>query len=151
MTMIRKTALLVAAVMALNCAVPAFASVVAEKRGMLKTDEIWEGQVKVTGDVIVPKGMTLTVKNGTVITYDKKPDGSVPDLMVFGTLRMDDREFTGKNFQSLPVDNKTKVIQIVPYEVDTKILRDEFASFKFQYALIWVILGGALIYAVSHR
>jgi hypothetical protein len=55
------------------------------------------------------------------------------------------------SYQVIPVDGRIKTIEITPYQVDTKILRDEFEAFKIQYAIIWTLLGGALIYAVSHR
>ncbi|MFH1386393.1 MAG: hypothetical protein ABIH50_01845 [bacterium] len=51
----------------------------------------------------------------------------------------------------IPLDGRTKIIKIVPYEVNTKILKDEFEVFRVQYAIIWTLLGAGLIYAVAKR
>jgi len=37
--------------------------------GTLTQDEIWTGKVLITGDVVIPKGITLTVQAGTFITF----------------------------------------------------------------------------------
>jgi len=42
--------------------------------GNLVDDEIWSGKVHVTGDVVVLKGLTLSIEAGTVITFADKGD-----------------------------------------------------------------------------
>ena len=37
--------------------------------GVLTHDEIWGGRIHVTGDVVVPEGITLAIEPGTVITF----------------------------------------------------------------------------------
>ena len=38
-----------------------------EKWGELVKDEVWAGKVLVSGDVLVPEGVTLTIQSGTVV------------------------------------------------------------------------------------
>ncbi len=42
--------------------------------GTLTHDEIWSGRVHITGDVVVPEGLTLNIKAGTKITFANKSD-----------------------------------------------------------------------------
>ena len=46
--------------------------------GTLAQDEIWTGKVLITGDVVIPKGITLTIQPGTLITFSG--DGSDNDV-----------------------------------------------------------------------
>jgi len=118
------------------------------RSGVLETNEVWSGTVEVKGDITVPKDRELVIKPGTSLVFDKN---KVPDIKVYGTLKVGDSQMSDSQYTLLPVGNKTQIIQITPYEVDTKILRDEFNAFRIQYAIIWVLLGGGLIYAVAHR
>jgi TonB family protein len=45
-----------------------------EVRGNLTADTRWFGEIRVKGDVTVPKGVTLTIDPGTRITIDAKSD-----------------------------------------------------------------------------
>jgi len=42
--------------------------------GVLATDEVWSGEVTVTGDVVVPYGYTLTIRPGTRIIFKANAD-----------------------------------------------------------------------------
>ncbi len=46
--------------------------------GTLTQDETWTGKVLITGDVVIPEGITLTVLPGTLITFSG--DGSDNDV-----------------------------------------------------------------------
>ena len=46
--------------------------------GVLTDNEIWSGRVHVTGDIVVPEGITLAIEPGTVITFT--PNGSDNDV-----------------------------------------------------------------------
>ena len=46
--------------------------------GILTQNEIWTGEIIVTGDVVIPEGITLTVLPGTLITFSD--DGSDNDV-----------------------------------------------------------------------
>ena len=92
--------------------------------GALIQDEIWTGEVLITGDVVIPEGITLTVLPGTFITFSG--DGSDNDvetvvlnelwlgksnLLVKGDLRIqgekDKKVIIGGN--SFDLDNPTSV------------------------------------------
>ncbi len=118
------------------------------RSGILQTNEVWSGTVEVKGDITIPKDKELLIKPGTSLIYDQH---NMPEIKVYGTLKVGDKLLNDSQYELLPAGGKTQIIQITPYEVDTKILRDEFNAFRIQYAIIWTLLGGGLIYAVSHR
>ena len=79
-----------------------------EFAGELTSDAVWEGRVAVSGDVVVPTGMTLRVRAGTELVFAPKPSWtcavfrSAPegypieassrescDLVVFGRLEIE--------------------------------------------------------------
>ena len=79
-----------------------------EVSGELTSDEIWEGDVALLGDVVVPEGMTLRLRAGTTLTFAAKPRWSCAvfrsapegypieassrercDLVVFGRLEVE--------------------------------------------------------------
>jgi hypothetical protein len=45
-----------------------------EKEGELTQDEVWEGNIFVTDNVEVPKGITLTIKPGTIVKFKHSRD-----------------------------------------------------------------------------
>ncbi len=74
-------------------------SAIVEKSGELTENEIWSGRVHITGTVIVPEGVTLTIRSGTIVGFEPLENPSQllvrgelyaegsPDLMiVFGSL-----------------------------------------------------------------
>lgn len=127
------------------------------KSGVLGSSEAWEGEIKVEGDVVVPEGMELEIRPGTVLFYEHKDkmnygrEEDLPEIVVYGALKIGERSNGSGQFELIPLDSKTRIIKISPYEVDTKSLRDEFRAFKVQYAVIWTLLGAALIYTVASR
>jgi len=55
--------------------------------GTLSYDEVWSGQVYITGDVVIPEGITLTVRAGTTITFipnSSDNDVKIPVLDILG-------------------------------------------------------------------
>ncbi len=64
--------------------------------GTLHSDEVWSGIVVVTGDVIVPEGLTLTIMPGTYVLFTALRDDAISgldtsrcELIVYGTLIAD--------------------------------------------------------------
>ena len=56
--------------------------------GVLTHDETWSGKVHVTGDIVVPEGMTLVIQPGTIITFTPNSsdnDVEIPVLDKLGT------------------------------------------------------------------
>ncbi len=69
--------------------------------GTMGEDETWSGDVTVTGDVIVPAGVTLTLEPGTQVFFSANSDdtgsglsGSRTELIVYGSLTADGAVFT---------------------------------------------------------
>lgn len=134
---------------ALNMPLICFAAVREVQGGTLTSSEAWSGQIKLKGDVIVPEGVELTIEPGTEFLVD---EGSpVPKLTVNGTLKVAQTQTGQGKFDLVPVDEKTKVIRVSPYQIDTKPLLEEFHLFRTQYIIVWTLLTAGLIYAVAHR
>jgi len=65
---------------------------------------VWEGTIRITGDVTVPEGVTLTISPGTTVIFsagsDDQHSGLYPDkceLAVYGTLNADGVAFRSSN------------------------------------------------------
>jgi len=56
-----------------------------EKSGVLTTNEVWQGNITVKDDVIVPRRITLTIQPGAVISFDRA-SGKPLRLEISGTL-----------------------------------------------------------------
>ncbi|RKU31633.1 hypothetical protein C6495_12305 [Candidatus Poribacteria bacterium] len=74
-------------------------SEIVEKSGELTENEVWDGRIYVTGTVIVPEGITLTIRSGSIIGFEplETPsqilvrgelyaEGSPALMIVFGSL-----------------------------------------------------------------
>lgn len=57
---------------------------IVEKSGELIQDEVWDGRVYVTGTVIVPEGITLTIRSGAIVGFE--PLDPPSRLIVHGEL-----------------------------------------------------------------
>lgn len=135
------------------------------KSGMLSSDEKWSGVIHLTGDIVIPEGVTLTIDPGTVIKlsdYDDTNGGKYPDrceLIVYGKLKIngdkkDTITFVSKRGISpilVPLNPGIKNVVVKPYKVDTESLRDEFRTFRLQYAILWIVLTVGLYYGVKSR
>jgi len=88
--------------------------------GVLKSDETWEGVVTITGDVIVPEGITLVIKPNALIKFssatdDQKGgyDATKCELIVEGVLRAEGKDkyqirFTSSHFTLAEESAKAK-------------------------------------------
>ncbi|MBX7150593.1 energy transducer TonB [bacterium] len=95
--------------------------------GVLKGDETWEGVVQVTGDVIVPEGVTLTIKPNALIKFAANSDDQESgyditkcELIIEGVLRAEGKDkyeirFTSGSF-TLP--NETAKNNLQPQASD---------------------------------
>ncbi len=59
-------------------------SEIIEKSGELTQNEVWDGRIYITDDVVVPKGITLTVRSGTIVGFE--PIDTPSQLIVQGEL-----------------------------------------------------------------
>ncbi len=90
--------------------------------GVLKGDETWEGVVIVTGDVIVPEGVTLRIRPNALIRFNANKDDQQGgydinkcELIIEGVLRAEGQDkyeirFTSVNF-NLPGQESKSAVQ----------------------------------------
>ena len=70
-----------------------------EKSGELTENEIWDGRIYITGTLLVPEGVTLTIRSGTIVGFEPLDtpsqlivqgelyaEGSPDRMIVFGSL-----------------------------------------------------------------
>jgi hypothetical protein len=113
----------------------------------LEPYQFWSGEINLTEDKIVPAGHTLTIAPGTrIITNGNR-------IVSYGTLNIMGKEENKVNFlYSLPGEtNSIEVISIRPYQVDTEILKEEFNTFKIQYAILWSLLFASTFLMLEAR
>lgn len=59
-------------------------SEIVERAGELTENEVWDGRIYVTGTVIVPEGITLTIRSGSIIGFE--PMETPSQILVLGEL-----------------------------------------------------------------
>ena len=82
-----------------NFDVGSYSSEIIEKSGELTENEIWDGRIYITDTLVVPEGITLTIRAGTIVGFEpiEKPsqlivhgelyaEGSPERMVVFGSL-----------------------------------------------------------------
>ncbi len=69
---------------ALNLDTGGSVSGIIEKSGELTENEVWSGRIYVTNTVIVPEGVTLTIRAGTIVGFE--PSDNPSELIVHGEL-----------------------------------------------------------------
>ena len=82
--------------------------------GNIRKDEIWEGKINITGDVVVPVGVTLTILPGTEISFTS--NHSEFDAKVI-------REVSGKK-RNIAFSNKCDIIVYGTLKVNGQIHRN---------------------------
>jgi hypothetical protein len=150
----KKIAVVLCLIMVTNLFFISSAKAATLKGGEITSNEVWSGEIELNSDVTIPQGKELTIEPGTVFLYDEdstKTDATSPKLIVYGTLKVGQASGESEGFDLIPLDQNTRIIQVSPYSVDTKSLRDEFNAFRVQYVILWTVLTAALIYAVANR
>jgi len=125
------------------------------KHGTLTQDETWSGKIMLTGDVLIPIGRKVTLRQGTWLVfndfdiYNFGSDEKTPELIVAGELNrgrgvrvMTVHDVAFQNFLS---QYKSDAVAIVPEEVDLTPLRDEWQSYKFQYGALWAVMYSLIL------
>ena len=153
-------ALLLIFLFAVSCFAQENASSFVVKFGELEQDEVWNGEILLIGDVIVPEGKTLTIEPGTkirctdedILAAGKHPDKC--EIIVKGKIKalgsIDNpikisSNYSENSLKLYPLDSSTKIVRFKPYKIETKELKDEFASFRTGYFVLWT-----LIYALTY-
>ena len=121
------------------------------KNGKITESESWSGKIILTGDVIIPKNITITVMPDTWLvfqTQDHTPTGkddTKVEIIAHGNFIKSDNSIkimTTQNplFQDFLKDYKQSDIPIRAQPVSTKKIESKWRSFKHQYAIIWAIM-----------
>ncbi len=55
---------------------------IVEKSGELTENEVWDGRIYITNTVVVPEGITLTIRSGTIVGFE--PTDTPSELIVHG-------------------------------------------------------------------
>ena len=74
-----------------------------EKTGVLENSEIWSGVVRVTGNVTVPEGSSLTIRPGTIVGFD--PITGNHHLVIFGSFYAEGEQERMIKFGSLGTED----------------------------------------------
>ena len=74
-----------------------------EKTGTLANSEIWSGVIRITGDVTVPEGLSLTIRPGTIIGFD--PVTGNHQLVIFGSFYAEGEQERMIRFGSLGTED----------------------------------------------
>ena len=67
-----------------NFDVGSFSSEIIEKSGELTENDIWDGRIYITDTLVVPEGITLTIRAGTIVGFE--PTDTPNQLIVHGEL-----------------------------------------------------------------
>jgi hypothetical protein len=137
--MLRKIALILVIAMLGHC-LPAAART-------LKQDELWFGKVELSEDVLVPAQNTLTIAPGTeILTRGNR-------IVAFGKVNILGEEEDQVRFltYSGSSESEIRVYKVKPYNINTKILKEEFDIFKIQYAILWSVLFASMFLMLEAR
>ncbi len=87
---------------------PAAVSVTAAQTtsGVLRQDETWSRHVRLTGDVVVPSGITLTIEPGTTVAVT--PQQSDHDVSVRRVVRGQERELAHPGLINLIIEGRLR-------------------------------------------
>jgi hypothetical protein len=113
----------------------------------LVQDRTWSGQISLNEDIVVPLGKTLTIAPGTQVETNGNKIIAYGQVNILGQT---DQEITFHN-TLMTLNSTIEVVRVKPYDIDTKILKDEFAVFKIQYAILWSLLFASTFVLLEAR
>jgi len=124
------------------------------KFGTIYDHEIWQDEIYIIGDVIIPEEVVVTVEAGAQLIFadydlfQGGKDKSQCEIITYGTIDLQSSTqnpieiaaINNNNLKILPIDKDTQVIKFYPYKVETEGLRKEFRSFKAKYIILWSLI-----------
>lgn len=112
----------------------------------LTKNEVWNGLINLTENVIVPENITLTLTPGTKVTTNGNK------IIAYGSVAIQGTADQQVIFGYFPQTTSTvEVIKVKPYDIDTDILKQEFDIFKVQYAILWSLLFASTFVMLEAR
>ncbi len=122
--------------------------------GALPDDECWSGEVVITGDVIVPRGVTLTIQPGTVIRFPALNDDqyggndiSRSEMIVRGSLiavGTEENPIVFSSASSSPAPGDWGGIQVVTDEADGTV---RLSHATIEYASVGLAVSARFYYS----
>lgn len=139
MTMLRSIATTLIIVFSIQC-LPARALT-------LDKNASWSGTINLSEDVIVPAEYTLTIYPGTRVNTNGNK------IISYGLVNILGEKNNQVKFIALDqlLNSDIEVFKVAPYNIDTKILRDEFKVFRIQYAILWSVLFASMFVMLDAR
>jgi len=112
----------------------------------LAKSTVWSGQINLTEDVIILENSSLTITPGTKVTTNGN------QIIAYGTVDIQGQANNQVIFEYFPQTTSTvEVVKVRPYDIDTKILKEEFDIFKVQYAILWSLLFASTFVMLEAR
>jgi len=111
----------------------------------LDKNETWSGQISLEEDLVVPPPYSLTISPGTqVFTNGNK-------IISYGKVSIRADKKSQVKFLPLTITgtSEIEVVKVRPYNVNTKILKDEFQKFKVEYAILWSFLFATMFFMMT--
>ncbi|MDX1813137.1 MAG: hypothetical protein R3240_14370 [Gammaproteobacteria bacterium] len=132
------------------------------KYGELESNQVWQGDIYLVSDVIIPEGIVLTIKPGTHLyfaEYDISQSGQDKqhaEIIVKGQLNAQPTaeapimvaSINQKTWKQLNVGEHSVQLEFKPYQIDTQPMIEEFHLFKQQYVLFWSMVYAMWILAL---
>ena len=121
------------------------------KSGELKEDEVWSGNILLVGDVLIPKGKILEIKEDTVIFCSDSDvnnlglDPGKSEIIVYGKLKAKGNKETPILIASDIGGLEKEEIVIIPEKPDTEKVLSEWKTFKWQYMVFWSIISALVL------
>ncbi len=134
-----------------------------EKTGELTENEVWDGRVYVTGTVIVPEGITLTIRSGTIVGFEPTEDriaiivhgelyaeGAPDRMIVFGSLgkQQETKAQVPEQNTSSRQTNSTNINALPPsagdwqgITIETQSQNSRFTYCRIQHAANGILCG----------
>lgn len=106
----------------------------------LEKNEVWSDCILLEDEVIVPAEYSLTIEPGThVFTNGHK-------IISYGKVDIQGEKENQVKFLSLTESGtaEIEIVKVKPYDINTKVLKDEFQIFKIQYAILWSFLFASI-------
>ncbi|MDA1354067.1 MAG: hypothetical protein O3A01_06360 [bacterium] len=122
------------------------------KMGRLSGDEIWRGQVRLVGDVVVPKGVTLHIAPDTILLFEQVDlknlgtDNARVELIAEGLI-LREKPYTIREFDVYRLDGAHNAVEFTPKRVDTSPLTEEFREFRYWYSPLWFAIAYGIVKA----
>ena len=122
------------------------------KQGKINKNETWSGKIILTGDIIIPTDITVTIKPNTWLifqTQDHHHLGNDPnkiEIIVEGNLIAEEQSSIqlintqNPKFKEFLNQFSSTIYTYNAKPVSTKKIESQWRSYKHQYAIMWALM-----------